>query len=97
MPLPPPGDLPEPGIEHMPPSSTGGFFTTEPLESPSLLNRQQYTPVGALSASLCPKPALTCAQLFYTPWLQASASQNDFAGSRVCSDHTKEGPEISKH
>ena len=35
--FPPPGDLPDPGIEPMPPASpalAGGFFTTEPLERP---------------------------------------------------------------
>ena len=34
MPFPPPGDLPDPGIEPMclaSPALAGGFFTTEPL------------------------------------------------------------------
>ena len=34
MPFPPPGDLPDPGIEPtspMPPTLAGRFFTTEPL------------------------------------------------------------------
>uniref|UniRef100_A0A8B9W313 60S ribosomal protein L29 n=1 Tax=Bos mutus grunniens TaxID=30521 RepID=A0A8B9W313_BOSMU len=30
VPLPPPGDLPDPGIEPMSPALTGRFFTTEP-------------------------------------------------------------------
>ena len=30
MPFPPPGDLPDPGIEPMSPALAGGFFTTEP-------------------------------------------------------------------
>jgi len=35
--FPPPGDLPDPGIEPMTPASPalgGRFFTTEPLEKP---------------------------------------------------------------
>ena len=31
LPCPPPGDLPDPGIESMSPALVGGFFTTEPL------------------------------------------------------------------
>ena len=34
MPLPPPGDLPDPGIKPMPPELAGGFFTTEQRGSP---------------------------------------------------------------
>ena len=37
LPFPPPGDLPDPGIEPMSPTSTafaGGFFTTEPPGKP---------------------------------------------------------------
>ena len=30
MPVPPPGDLPDPGIELASPALAGGFFTTEP-------------------------------------------------------------------
>ena len=30
LPCPPPGDLPEPGIEPTSPALAGGFFTTEP-------------------------------------------------------------------
>ena len=30
LPCPPPGDLPDPGIEPASPARTGGFFTTEP-------------------------------------------------------------------
>ena len=39
MPCPPPGDLPDPGIEPeslMSPAFAGGFFTTEPPESSEL-------------------------------------------------------------
>ena len=31
LPFPPPGHLPDPGIEPMSPASAGGFFTAEPL------------------------------------------------------------------
>ena len=36
LPFPPPGDLPNPGIKPLSPGSAGGFFTTEPVGSPSL-------------------------------------------------------------
>ena len=32
MPFPPPGDLPDPGIEPASPALAGGLFTTVPLE-----------------------------------------------------------------
>jgi len=32
--FPPPGDLPDPGIEHVSPASSGRFFTTEPPGKP---------------------------------------------------------------
>ena len=34
LPFPPPGDLPDPGIELVSPVLTGGFFITEPPEKP---------------------------------------------------------------
>ena len=34
LPCPPPGDLPDPGIEPMSPALAGGFFTTESPENP---------------------------------------------------------------
>ena len=37
LPFPPPGDLPDPGIEPKPllsPALAGGFFTAEPLGKP---------------------------------------------------------------
>ena len=30
LPVPPPGDLPDPGIKFESPALAGGFFTTEP-------------------------------------------------------------------
>ena len=33
--VPPPGDLPDPGIEPIAPTLVGGFFTTEPPGKPS--------------------------------------------------------------
>ena len=37
LPCPPPEDLPNPGIEPMPPALEGGLFSTEPLGKPSFL------------------------------------------------------------
>ena len=34
LPFPPPGDLPNPGIELTSPTLAGGFFNTEPLRNP---------------------------------------------------------------
>ena len=36
--FPPPGNLPNPGIEPQSPALAGGFFTTKPLGNPKLLN-----------------------------------------------------------
>ena len=57
LPFPPPGDLPNPGIEPMCPVSpalAGGFFTTEPPGKPSRAQRNSpvlsnTTPVTTLS------------------------------------------------
>ena len=37
LPFPPPGDLPDPGIELVSPALAGGFFTTEPPGKPTVL------------------------------------------------------------
>ena len=42
LPFPPPGDLPEPGIEPVSPASAGGFFTAEPPGKPCV----ELDPVG---------------------------------------------------
>ena len=34
FPFPPPGDLPDPGLEPMSPALAGGFFTPEPPGKP---------------------------------------------------------------
>ena len=34
QPFPSPGDLPDPGMQHVSPALAGGFFTTEPLGKP---------------------------------------------------------------
>ena len=34
LPFPPPGGLPDPGMELLSPALAGGFFTTEPREAP---------------------------------------------------------------
>ena len=39
LPFPPPGDLPNPGVERMSPALAGGFFTTE---SPGSLQTNPY-------------------------------------------------------
>ena len=39
LPWPPPGDLPDPGIELTSPALAGGFFITEPPGKPFLLDR----------------------------------------------------------
>ena len=36
-PFPPPGHLPNPGIEHESPAMAGRFFTIEPLGKPNLI------------------------------------------------------------
>ena len=38
LPIPPPGDLPNPGIEPMSSALAGGFFTAEPPGKPRLYN-----------------------------------------------------------
>ena len=45
LPFPPPGDLPDPGIEPTTPASASGFFTTEPPGKPNYIlykNKQPY-------------------------------------------------------
>ena len=42
LPFPPPGDLPDPGIEPVSPASAGGFFTAEPPGKPCV----ELDPVG---------------------------------------------------
>ena len=37
LPFPPPGDLPDPGIEPTSPTLAGGFFTTEPPGKPDFM------------------------------------------------------------
>ena len=59
LPFPPPGDLPNPGIEPtcpVSPALAGGFFTIEPLGKPSRAQRSSpvlsnTTPVTTLSFS----------------------------------------------
>ena len=48
LPFPPPGDLPDPGIEltsFMSTALAGEFFTTEPLAKPQLLDYDRMNPV----------------------------------------------------
>ena len=43
MPFPPPGDLPNPGIEPATPALAGGFFTTEPPGKPLIVSTLSTT------------------------------------------------------
>ena len=59
LPLPSPGDLPDPEIEPVFPELAGRFFTTELPGKPKLLI--QFSSVQSLS----------CVRLFVTPWTAA--------------------------
>ena len=57
LPFPPPGDLPDPGIEPASPALAGGFFTTEPhgkavkiATIPKLVYRHDVIPIKILRA-----------------------------------------------
>ena len=39
LPFPPPGDLPDPGVEPVSPTLAGGFFSTEPPRKPHMVNK----------------------------------------------------------
>ena len=43
LPYPPPGDLPNPGIEPMYPALAGRFFTAEPSGKPTTLDFNQFS------------------------------------------------------
>ena len=43
LPFPPPGDLPDPGIEPISPALAGGLFTTEPPGKPPSKQHKHYT------------------------------------------------------
>ena len=60
LPFPPPGDLPDRGIEPRSPALAGRFFTTEPPRKPSVyvLGRKKVK-------------SLSCVWLFATPWTVA--------------------------
>ena len=64
LPFPPPRDLPNPGIEPVPPALAGGFFTSEPPGKP-LFTMPIPKPVCAqdtlpLNYPLPPSGNLTC-------------------------------------
>ena len=51
LPCPPPGDLPNPGIEptsHVSPDLQAYLFTTEPLRKPSFMNNQSLLCISSL-------------------------------------------------
>ena len=41
LPFPPPGDLPDPGIESVSPALAGGFFPAEPPGKPAEAQREE--------------------------------------------------------
>ena len=43
MTCPPPGDLPDPGIEAVSPALASGFFTAEPAGKPDFLSVHTHT------------------------------------------------------
>ena len=59
LPLPSPGDLPEPGIKPASPALAGGFFTTEPPGNPKKINEEnskiQMKKTSNPSSTLGPK------------------------------------------
>ena len=65
MPLPPPGDFPNPGIKPASPALAGGFFTTEPPGKPLIIftkkKKKQKTPqnLDFNSINKNSEPALT--------------------------------------
>ena len=48
LPLPPPGDLPDPGIEPVSPALAAGFFTIEPPGKPNLVKCLAQIPLSYL-------------------------------------------------
>ena len=53
LPFPPPGDLPDPGIEPMSPALAGGFFATEPSGKPCVVyNCSAMEPAAPLDREL---------------------------------------------
>ena len=55
LPFPSPGDLPDPGIEPVPPALAGGFFTTEPCGKPKL--KIKVRKIKRLTRNLSPQLA----------------------------------------
>ena len=51
LPCPPPGDLPDPGIELESPSLAGGFFTAEPPVKPSPCYRAPHYSQDSMAVS----------------------------------------------
>ena len=55
LPFPSPGDLPDPGIEPVPPALASGFFTTEPCGKPKL--KIKVRKIKRLTRNLSPQLA----------------------------------------
>ena len=64
LPLPPPGDLPNPGIEPVSPALAGGCFTTEPPGKPQY--SQQTTEMAPHSSGFW-KPSLKASRSWLSP------------------------------
>ena len=69
LPFPPPGDLPDPGIEPTSPALAGGFFTTVPPGKPQFCSKhihvhtllpasQSFYPQGFISPQIVRKLGL---------------------------------------
>ena len=75
LPFPPPGDLPNSGIETVSPASAGGFSTTEPpgksFETSYLILRSGHTPVHLVphDSLIWALAALLCWKLGLVPFL----------------------------
>ena len=52
LPFPPPGDLPDPGMEPGSPALADGFFSTEPPGKPSVFLRTTYLIVSDIHVAL---------------------------------------------
>ena len=58
LPCPPPGDLPDPGIEPVSPAFQADSFTAEPLRKPFRVIMVRFNSEGLLSSSLCCLPCV---------------------------------------
>ena len=86
LPFPPPGDLPDLGIEPMSPALAGGFFTTEPPGKPFLLMNWANFQVSTMYLSLFPLyPVLSLFVLLsvWGGWPVGTSSMSSLALQRL--------------